>query len=132
MKNKILIDGLLITFFVAIVLFTSCKDTGTELTDIPSSNVSYSEHIQPVFDRFCESSGCHNDQNRAGNLSLTSWANTTSSYLVVAPGLPASSKLVWHITGTSLPLMPPLGWPALNTNQINGIKTWVKEGAKNN
>lgn len=132
MKNKFFINCSLFISFVAIVLLASCKDTGTELEEIPTSNVSYGQHIQPVFDKLCNSSGCHNDQTKAGGLSLTSWANTTADYLVVAPGLPASSKLVWVITGQSVKTMPPLGWPALNTNQINGIKTWVKEGAKNN
>jgi hypothetical protein len=30
--------------------------------------------------------------------------------------------------------MPPLGssYPALTQNQVNGVKKWIEEGAKNN
>jgi len=114
----------------------SCDDTITQEDldnrQIPSSNVSYSQHIQPVFDAKCNYAGCHNGRDMAGGLSLTNYYNTTADYLIVAPGLPENSKLVWSIEGRGTNPMPPVGrWP-LTKNQIDGIKTWIKEGAKNN
>jgi hypothetical protein len=132
MTTRYLINAVVVVAFAGIVFFSSCKDTGTELTDIPSSNVSYSQHIQPLFYKYCTSSKCHDDGTMAGGLSLTTWASTTASYLVVAPGLPANSKLYIVVSGQSATPMPPLGYPALNSNQVTGIKTWIKEGAKNN
>ncbi len=114
----------------------ACDDT-INISDIdnkiiPTFNVSYSQHIQPVLTAKCARAGCHDDQTREGGLSLTSYSNTTQSYLVVAPLLPQNSKLVWSIEGTSGNIMPPLGYPPVTKNQIDGIKTWIKEGAKNN
>ncbi len=130
-KNILVILGILISF----VSF-NCKDTvtGDDLDNrvIPDSDVSYTKHIQPVFDLKCNSSGCHNDESRAGSISLTSYVNTTSDLSVVFPGQPQNSRLAVAIQpSTSIP-MPPAAYPQLTQNQINGIITWIKEGAKNN
>lgn len=126
----------LLALFIVLISFAACDDTinQDELDNkiIPSSNVSYSEYIQPVFNARCNNSGCHNDSDRAGGLSLTSHSNTTESYLVVAPGSPDNSTLVWAVEGKTTEPMPPIGYRPLTTNQIQGIRTWVKEGAKNN
>ncbi|MEW6653684.1 MAG: c-type cytochrome domain-containing protein, partial [Bacteroidota bacterium] len=99
---------------------------------IPSSNVSFGEYIQPVFRLKCNNANCHNSQDRAGKLSLDNHAEATSNFLVVFPGMPDNSKLVWAIEGRTTSPMPPIGLPPLTKNQINGIRTWIKEGAKNN
>ena len=121
--------------FSTIVLI-SCDDTNTvENIDsriIPDSNVSYAEHLQPVFDVKCNAAGCHNDQDVAGGLSLTSYSNTTADYLIVAPGDTVNSRLIWSIKAESAYPMPPVGYPVLTQNQIRGVVTWIKEGAKNN
>jgi len=116
------------------VLLSACDDTLTGIDSIliPTTDISYNKHLQPVFNAKCTNSGCHDDASRSGGLSLTSHTNTTLDFLVVAPGLPQNSKLIWAIEGTGVNIMPPFGYPALTKNQIEGIKTWVKEGAKNN
>jgi len=123
---------------LSILLFSSwgCKDTITNKqiddTVIPSSNVSFGKYIQPLLSVKCTSSGCHSDESRAAGLSLTTWTN------VHIPGIvndyePSTSRLVWAVEGQlGATRMPPFGYPALNQNQIDGIKTWIKEGAKNN
>ena len=134
MKRRILSLGLLLMF--STIVFISCDDTNTvdniDSKVIPSSNVSYAEHLQPVFDIKCNTKGCHNDQEMAGGLSLTSYSNTTADYLIVAPGDTTNSRLIWSIKGTSAYPMPPVGYPPLTQNQIRGIVTWIKEGARNN
>ncbi|MBM4170694.1 MAG: hypothetical protein FJ214_02345 [Ignavibacteria bacterium] len=131
MRFKYLIFLLLVS-----MVCLSCDDTiNQEDLDnkiIPSTKVSFSQHIQPVFEARCNNAGCHNDQDRASGLSLTSYVNTTSNYLIVAPGTPSNSKLVWVIEGNSTNPMPPIGYRPLTKNQIDGIKNWIKEGAKNN
>ncbi|MFA7289060.1 MAG: c-type cytochrome domain-containing protein [Melioribacteraceae bacterium] len=133
-KSKIINIALFASF--ALIVNTSCDDTINvfELDNkiIPSSNVSYNQYIQPVFTAKCANAGCHDDQIRAGNLSFTSYVNATSDYLVVAPGLPDNSKLVWAVEGNYVDQMPPLGYWGLTSNQIAAIRIWVKEGAKNN
>lgn len=136
MKNNIVVSILILFSFLTILIISACDDT-SNITDIdnvviPAQNVSYSQYIQPVLTAKCARAGCHDDQNQVGNLSLTSWSNTTSSYLVVAPGYPQNSSLVLSIQGLTTSPMPPVGLSPLTKNQIDGIKTWVKEGAKNN
>ncbi len=131
MKRQIISFGLLTVF--SIIIIFSCDDTNVDDgIDIPSENISYSQHIQPVFNLKCNSKDCHNDIDYAGGLSLTSYANTTADYLIVAPGKPDNSKLIWSIKAESAYPMPPPGYQPLTLDQINGITKWVEEGAKNN
>lgn len=124
---------LLIVFMFAII---ACDDTITneeiDNRTIPSSNVDYYEHIQPVLSIKCATSFCHDDGSRAGGLSLTNYQNTTSDITIVFPGDPDLSKLVWAIEGSGgTQPMPPAGAaPPLTENQIKGIRTWIAEGAR--
>ncbi len=129
-KNKL---TLIVLFIISL---NACDDTVTnqeiDKVIIPASNVKFSEHIYPVFRVKCNTATCHNSRDRAGNLSLDSYSETVSDPLIIFPGLPENSKLVWAIEGRVISPMPPIGYPPLTKNQIEGIKTWIKEGAKNN
>lgn len=124
------------SILIPFLLITGCDDTiNQEELDsvvIPSSNISFNKYIQPVFDARCNNAGCHNGSDRASGLSLSNHASATSDFLIVAPGLPDNSKLVWAIEGRANSPMPPVGYRPLTKNQITGIKTWIREGAKNN
>ncbi len=127
-------------FFISIslsLLNLGCKDSVTadqiDSVVIPSSNVSYSQYIQPVLNLKCIS--CHGAGQVDGGINLTTWAGTTADPNVVFPGYPNNSSLVWAIQGKpNVSAMPPLDSPykPLTTNQVNGVITWIKEGAKNN
>ena len=141
MKFKIpkLYSTLFLSLFIFSFISSGCKDTvtGSDNIDniiIPSSNVSFAKYIFPVFNTKCATAGCHDDGTRAGNLSLTGWANATVDPSIIFPGHPENSKLVWAIEGQpGVAPMPPIGFVRpLTPNQIQGIKTWIKEGAKDN
>lgn len=128
-----------ISFRIIFILFASlflnaCDDTVTndqiDNIVIPSSNVSFNKYILPVFDVKCNN--CHSSMRMAGGLALDSYAAVTSSSSIVYPSIPDNSKLVWAIEGRTVTPMPPVGYPPLTKNQITGIRTWIKEGAKNN
>lgn len=127
-------------FIIILIYFLiACDDTINENIDnivIPSQNVSYSQYIQPVFNYKCTNSGCHNSEDRAGGLSLTSWAEARTDPSIIFPGIPESSRLVWSIEpkyGSAFPMPPPNSSVLpLTQNQIDGIITWIKEGAENN
>src|SRR3989339_1922410 len=132
-KSLLFLSSLLI--FCSMLLI-SCDDTQTiediDKKPIPTTNVSFSQNIYPVFNVKCNNSGCHNDESRAGSVSLTSWSNATDPNIVVK-GDPSTSILVWSID--RLPgakWMPPDGYPGLTEEQRIGIKTWITEGALNN
>ncbi|MGB9774390.1 MAG: c-type cytochrome domain-containing protein [Bacteroidota bacterium] len=126
-------------FFFAGMLFSnfiSCSGTnnpaGTETPIVfPDKNISYSQSIQPLFDRTCALSNCHDDITQASNLSLTSYNNATARPGIIIPGDPDHSILVERIDGRLSPRMP-LYRDTLNANQIHGIRQWILEGARNN
>lgn len=135
--RKVIVNFSLILFFSLFLIFAGCKDTitGDDIDSrfIPSVNVSFNEHIQPIFNYKCNYSGCHNSEDAAGGLMLTTWASTTANPSIVFPGDPDNSILIWTIryeAGTRN--MPPLGYQPLTEQQIEGIETWVAEGAKAN
>lgn len=126
----------ILSIIYSIFLISGCKDTVTgdaiDKIVIPDSQVSFSKYILPVFNLKCNNSGCHDDKSKAGSLSLTSWSNVVIPGVVNA-GDTLTSRLIWAIEGQlGASPMPPLGYVPLTSNQIKGIKTWVKEGAKNN
>ena len=124
-----------ITLIVAsLILFAqSCDDslTSTEVDNIvmPDSNVSYSLHIAPVFEFRCVQ--CHNSSRKEAGLDLSSWSTATIDPSIIARGSDSTSILVWTIEGLPpYPLMPPTG--RMVDNHIDGIRTWIREGALNN
>ena len=129
--KRLFIILLLFSIFFATVLFVSCDDSLT--IKIPSKNVSYKEYIQPVFNYKCATAECHDDATRAGDYSMTTWTNVRKTNVVV-PYSVETSILVWRIEGLGLGIMPPFDLRSvpLTENQIEGIKTWIKEGAENN
>lgn len=121
-----------------LTLLYACDDT-LNINDIdnkviPDSNVSFAEHIYPLLQIKCAFTGCHNGTNPNTTLNLTSWTNVTADPNVVFPFQPDLSKMVWAIEQkVGVPIMPPLNSGlALTQNQIKGIRTWIKEGAKDN
>jgi hypothetical protein len=121
-----------------VTLFGSCKD---QITDpnanpivFPSSNVSYSKYVDALFQQRCALSGCHAGSSAQAGLDLlTPSYNNLMNHQpkLINPGSSNNSLLVERIDGRIAPQMPYLSQP-LNTNQINGIKKWIDEGAKNN
>jgi len=121
----------------AVLSGAGCKGSGPSGPDgspstiiFPASNVSYSAQVQPLFNQACNYSGCHDASTTGLNLTSYGTAVLTIPGIVVA-GDPDHSVLVLRIQGSVGARMPPGSFP-LNQNQINGIRTWVHEGAKNN
>lgn len=129
--------GILLAAFLGLC---GCKDENPVGEDnspstivFPSSGVSYQYQVQPLFNQACNFSGCHGSDAPPNLVKLTSWGDLLTSGSgtgVVVPGKPELSTLVLRIEGQGA-RMPPTGFP-LNQNQINGIRTWIAEGAKNN
>ena len=129
--NRIYTIVVAVTF---ILLSQSCDDslTSTEVDNIvmPDSNVSYINHIMPVFEVKCVP--CHNNTGRKeAGLDLSSWASATLDPSIIARGSDSTSILVFAIEGfPPYAPMPPYG--KLIENHIQGIRTWIREGALNN
>ena len=130
------INSVFVISFAGIALFQACEDTLLDSKipdeDIPESDVSFQEHVQPIMTARCSQSGCHDDITKAGGYSVTSWSNITHPG-IVDPYNPNTSRLMWRIDpGFGFPIMPPISYGYLTDNQITGIETWISEGAHNN
>lgn len=123
-------------FFSLLFSFSFLMATGCshDIIDYASvEQISYSQHIQPIFKQNCLSSGCHNSQNPANGLDLTSWESLIrgSDYgAVIISGHAEHSHLVEHLEGEAEPRMP-LNRNPLPEEQIEFIARWVEEGARN-
>ena len=128
------IFSLILVFTFSLVIFSSCDDTivGNEI--IPEFDVSYSEHIQPLFNNHCNNTTCHNSADLAGNLSFENYGEFRNYPFLIIAGAPNESLLYQVVSGQSVQVMPPYGGPSipLSDNQINGIRTWIEEGAEAN
>lgn len=128
-----------VLLLLSLFLAGGCKDENNPLDGdspsnivFPSSNVSYGQHVQPLFNQTCVLSGCHGDGAQQSSLSLTSYDKLMfGGTLVVVRGQPEQSMLVMRIEGGVGARMPSDQRP-LNQNQITGIRAWIGEGAKNN
>ena len=136
MKTIIINISLTFLLILAGIIFQSCDDTisiqDVDNKIIPDSNVSFGQHIYPVFQVKCFS--CHGNGIAQGGLDLTLWTNIVDGRVVV-PGDTLTSLLVWTIDRpprAGFPPMPPNFSPQLTPNQIKGVKTWIAEGALNN
>ena len=120
---------------LGLLINTGCDDTlTTEQIDnivMPDSNVSYAEHIAIVFELKCVS--CHSPSLKEGGVDLSSWSGIIADQRIDFPGSDSTSVLVWTIEyRPGFPPMPPLQYRGLVPNHVEGVRTWIREGAKNN
>ena len=121
-----------------LLFWSSCQDqiTGPGPSDVvfPDSAVSYSQHVEVLFQQSCVSGGCHGGSNPGGNLNLErpSYRGLRDHQpQLIISGDGTNSLLVERLDGRVQPQMP-LRMQPLTQNQINGIKKWINEGALNN
>lgn len=122
--------------------FNSCKnETAPEdgNQDVyPDSNLSYSQHIRPIFLSDCSSSiaSCHQSAARAGGLDLEvdppNFQGNNGP--VVVPYVANQSLLYILLFGpdplTGVGRMPPPEYSSsLSEAKIKAIGTWINEGA---
>ena len=92
---------------------------------------NFSKHIAPLFTKYC--TGCHNDTDREGKLSLENYASLLKGGekgAVINPVSGDLSRLILVLTGKAEPKMPPDGEEAPNLEEIALIKEWIDAGAK--
>lgn len=129
-----------IPLVLACLAFTvlSCADENnqTYTSDIvfPDSLISFSKHVEPLFRQTCVSTQCHGGSQPAANLNLEygTWRSLIDYQpKIVLPFHGSTSPLVMYLDGRLSPQMPFRN-KALTTNQINGVKRWIDEGAQAN
>jgi len=128
--------NIFIISIICLLSLPSCEDQSGKTEDIvfpDTGKVSYVQSVQPLFDRTCNFSGCHNDATKAQRgFSLTDYNNfmTGAPKQIVFRGDPDASPLNRRIEGLPPGTPMPPNRPALNTNQKNGMRRWVLQGAR--
>ncbi len=90
----------------------------------------YSTEIVPIFQKYCV--GCHNDDDREGQLSLSSFEQLQKggeNGLAVLAGDAKASRLVRVLTGEAEPKMPPEDNKAPTEPERELLKAWIAAGA---
>src|SRR5258706_3947238 len=91
----------------------------------------FSKGVAPILTKYC--TGCHNDTDREGKLSLQSYDALLKGGAkggVITPGQIELSRLVRVLTGAAKPQMPPEGEEAPKAAEIEVLKSWIATGAK--
>ncbi len=87
------------------------------------------EQVAPIFTKYC--AGCHNETDREGDFSLTSFNHLiegTPDGPVTLAGKAEESKLWQLMAGRAEPKMPPEEEPAPSTQEIEMVRKWIAGG----
>src|SRR5262245_7760570 len=109
----------LITSFAA---FLFAAGSAGAVADSPD----FSSQLAPIFTKYC--TGCHNDIDRDGKLSLQSYDSLLKGGAkggVITPGQPDLSRLIRVLTGVAEPKMPPEGEEAPKAAELDVLKKWI-------
>ena len=114
-----------------ILLFTGCYKDKTVLLDeaAVTKTVSFSKDIIPIFNKSCNTSGCHSSGGQAPNLAETSALNALTVGNYFSKSAPESSIIYLKMTGKKGTPMPVSG---VNKDYAALILAWIKQGANNN
>lgn len=130
---------------IMIAALTGCEWPGSpdppDGGQTPIAYPSYRRDIQPIFDRSCMSTGCHNPPSTAASLVLSTYADLMAgsqggTYRVVISGDAENSEIVRRLEGRSTRIgglrMPPPDAAPLPRSEIQTIRNWINELAQNN
>jgi len=111
--------------------------TAAQKQPTSQSKMSFREDVVPIFKGRCES--CHQPNGEGAQksgLDLTTYAGVmkgTKFGPMIIPGDPESSNLMLLLDWRASPeLRMPHGKKQLSTCDRNAIRSWIREGAKDN
>jgi len=137
------------TVFALITLFTlSCtkyeipgKQGPEPVTDPNSDPISVStcdpdtiyfqNTILPLVVSSCATTGCHDKATHREGIILVDYSSIINTGKI-KPGDPNDSHFFQSLTNDEDDLMPPPPFNPLNSDQIQMIRQWIVQGAKNN
>ena len=94
--------------------------------------VDFSTQIKPILNKNCIS--CHGGVKKSGGFSVLfeeeAFANTKSGHPAIIPGDPNGSEMIRRLTATDPEVRMPYERSPLSEEEIDLLKTWIKQGAK--
>lgn len=132
-KNILIIQVFIIGLF-AYFLQVNCNKNSTEPPTInyPTSNLSFLQHIHPIFIENCAFSSCHESIGPANDLDLETMTPSFNSINgpVIIPFDANSSRLYQVLLSDYAGISRmPKNRAMLPNAQIQAIQTWIDEGA---
>jgi hypothetical protein len=98
---------------------------------IAAAAPSYEQDVVPILRTYC--SGCHNDADKEGELSVERFASLrrggAESGDPVAPGDPAASVMIRRIRSAAGDHMPPVDEPQPTASEVATLEAWIAAGA---
>lgn len=130
MKNKLIIVSICYLFLAQAC--TKDKKEETVACTLPDS-ISFKQQVQPLFNQYCNTAGCHSGTTPTGNLNLTDSVAydqlTRKGKGYIDTLNPSYSLLYAQMVSTTNP-MPPTG--KLDECKTNLILKWITQKAKRN
>jgi hypothetical protein len=131
---------LVVALFVLLAISNSCKHEiampSEKPVEIPvvSENCSpdsvyFANEIFPLISSSCAMAGCHDAISHEDGVNLTTYSNIMK-YVVV--GNASRSKLYKVLTESGEDRMPPPPRAPFTNLQMQRLRTWIEQGAKNN
>ncbi len=93
--------------------------------------VYFQNTILPLVVSSCATTGCHDQASHRDGVILNDYASIINTG-EIKPGDPEDSEFFESLTDDGDDLMPPPPYNPLNSEQIQLIRTWITQGAKNN
>ncbi|WP_075351558.1 DUF1553 domain-containing protein [Algoriphagus marinus] len=94
--------------------------------------IDFSTQIKPILNTHCIT--CHGGVKKNGGFSLLfeeeALGNTESGHPAIIPGNPNGSELIRRLTESDPELRMPYQKPPLSEEEIELLKTWIRQGAK--
>ena len=118
---------------IALIFCFSCRHEKAEIICTLPATVSFSQHILPIFQQYCSTSGCHAGATPSANLNLESavayaqLSRKSKGYIDTLT--PQYSVLYASMNAVANP-MPKSG--RLDNCTVDLVLMWLKQKAKNN
>ncbi len=117
----------LLLLIPASILATGCfydKEGDLYTSTCATTDIRYSNIVQPIVGQSCSVTGCHNSATLAGGYDLSTYAGVKA----IADNGQFIGTII-HASGFSA---MPQGREQLSDCQISQIRTWIDAGALNN
>lgn len=124
--------SILLVFILGLftLLIDSCERSVYVPPVVPDT-VSFKKHMTPLFNNYCNNSGCHSGLDPQGNLNLEpshAYSELWKKKMIDTLH-PKNSLLYYQMISVDKP-MPPSG--VLDTFYLKEVLRWIEQGGKNN
>ncbi len=121
-----------ITLHLAMTLTLLAVVAGLSNGQDPSVAIDYPSQVAPLLKKYC--ANCHNSNESEAEFSVSSFTELmkgSEKGPVIISAKPGESRFIEVMLDDGESMMPPEGEPRPTENEIETLREWVKQGAKN-